>query len=53
MAANLLLLSPEAVAARCKELNIQSTGDKFKDCDKIIIAVFGMDACKRSFSRRG
>ena len=52
MGASLLLLSPEAVAEKCKELNIPPTGDKFKDCDKIIIAVFGLEAVKKVFSRR-
>jgi hypothetical protein len=52
MAAELLLLSPEAVFAKCAELNIPVTGNKVKMIDKIIVAVFGMDACKKAFSRR-
>ena len=52
MGVSLMLLSKEAVAAKCKELNIQPTGDKFKMIDKIIVSVFGLDACKKAFSRR-
>lgn len=47
-----MLLSPEAVSAKCKELNITPKGDKFKMIDQIIINVFGLDACKKAFSRR-
>jgi hypothetical protein len=52
MAAELLLLSKEEDFARAKELNLPITGDKFKMVDKIIIAIFGLDACKKAFSRR-
>jgi hypothetical protein len=49
--ADMLLLSPEAVFARCKELNIPVTGDKLKMIDIIIMDTFGLDACKRAFDR--
>jgi len=52
MAVNLLLLSKEAVAAKCKELNIAPVESKFKMIDKIIVTVFGLDACKKAFARR-
>ena len=52
MSANLLLLSKEAVAIKCKELNITPNDSKFKMIDRIIVSVFGLDACKRAFSRR-
>ena len=50
--ADLLLLSPEAVFAKCKEMNIPVTGNKLKMIDKIMIHTFGFDACKRAFSCR-
>ena len=46
-----MLQSTEAVAAKCKELNIQPTEDKFKMIDKIIVSMFGLEACKKAFSR--
>jgi len=52
MAVNLLLLSKEEVSAKCKELNIAPTGDKFKMIDRIIVRIFGLDACKKAFARR-
>jgi len=51
MALDLLLLSKEAVTAKCKELNIAPTGDKFKMIDQIIVSTFGLDACKKAFAR--
>jgi len=51
-AADMLQLSPEAVFAKCKELNIPVTGDKLKMIDKIIIDTFGFDACKKAFAHR-
>jgi hypothetical protein len=50
--ADMLLLSSDAVFAKCKELNIPVTGDKLKMIDKIIIDTFGLDACKKAFARR-
>lgn len=52
MAVNLLLLSKEDVAAKCKELNITPVESKLKMIDRIIVSVFGLDACKRAFARR-
>lgn len=52
MAVSLLLLSKEAVSEKCKELNIPPSDDKFKMIDKIIVSIFGLDACKKAFSRR-
>jgi hypothetical protein len=52
MAADLMLLPKEIVAAKCRELNIPPTDDKFKMIDEIIVTTFGIDACKRAFSRR-
>jgi len=52
MAADLLLLSREGASAKCRELNITPSGDKMKMIDQIIVSVFGLDACKKSFSRR-
>jgi hypothetical protein len=47
MATNLLLLSKETVAAKCKELNIPPTDSKLKMIDQIIVSTFGLDACKK------
>jgi hypothetical protein len=47
---DLMQLPPEAVFAKCGELNIPVTGDKLKMIDKIIIYTFGFDACKRAFA---
>jgi hypothetical protein len=52
MAVNLLLLSKEAVAAKCRELSIVPTDSKFKMIDRIIVRTFGLDACKKAFARR-
>jgi hypothetical protein len=52
MAVSLLLLSKEDVAAKCRELNITPAADKFKMIDQIIVGVFGLEACKKAFSRR-
>ena len=52
MAADLMMLSKEAVAAKGAELKIAPTCDKLKMIDKIIVATFGLDACKKAFSRR-
>jgi len=52
MATSLLLLSKEEVAAKCKEQNIVATGSKFKMIDRIIVNVFGLDACEKAFSSR-
>lgn len=53
MSVKLLLLSKEDVAAKCKELNIPPTDDKYKMIEKIILAVFGPDACRTAFRRSG
>jgi hypothetical protein len=47
---DLMQLAPEAVFAKCKELNIPVTGDKLKMIDKIIIHTYGFDASKRAFA---
>ena len=52
MAAALLLLSREDVSAKCRGLNITPTESKSKMIDRIIVSVFGLDACKRAFARR-
>jgi hypothetical protein len=52
MAANLLLLSREDVAAKCKELNITPVDSTLKMIDQIIVSLFGLDACKKAFARR-
>jgi hypothetical protein len=52
VAANLLLLSREDVAAKCKELNITPVESKLKMIDQIIVSLFGLDACKKAFARR-
>jgi hypothetical protein len=49
-ASDLMQLSPEAVFAKCAELNIPVTGDKLKMIDKIVIATYGFDACKRALA---
>jgi hypothetical protein len=51
MAANLLLLSKEAVAAKCRELKIAPTDSKFKMIDQIIVSTYGHDACKKAFAK--
>jgi hypothetical protein len=52
MATELLLLSKEAVSAKCVELNIAPSDSKTKMIDQIIVKTFGLDDCKRAFSRR-
>lgn len=52
MAANLLLLSREDGAAKCKKLDITPVESKLKMIDQIIVSLFGLDACKRAFARR-
>jgi hypothetical protein len=52
MAVELLQMSPEEVFAKCRELNIPVTGEKLKMIDKIIVSVFGLDACKQAFGRK-
>lgn len=52
MATDLLLLSKEAVAAKCSELNIKPIDSKTKMIDKIIVKTFGIDECKKAFARR-
>lgn len=50
MAANLLLLSKEEVAAKCRDLNIAPVESKFKMIDRIIVTLFGLNACKKAFA---